>query len=281
MRITHTATLLALTLTTAAHAGDLHDGSLKDVGMEPPHHSWTGFSLGLGGGIGATLIHSDVDLTDVLYDDSGEGGPFGPLDSYDSGGETSYGFFTVQLGYDVQFKPRWVAGAFFNYDVAGGNEDKVLDFVSFEVNDDPGRFVEYARSSVEMGDSWTAGGRLGVLATPDTLVYALGGYTEIEARLRAEYGGRTIEGGVTTLRNYAGSRDAELSGFTVGAGIETMFKPGWSLKLEYRYTGLDDASLDVAEGSPNEFDPANLMETDSEFELHTARAVLSYRPMGW
>ena len=70
--------------------------------------------------------------------------------------------------------------------------------------------------------NWTLAARLGWLATPSTLLYALGGY---------------INQSFTTT-GYAGngntlfSSEDRLSGFTVGPGFEMMIAKGWSTRLD-------------------------------------------------
>ena len=74
----------------------------------------------------------------------------------------SHAFGTVTLGYDYQFSPRWVAGAFVDFDFGNRND-----------HTRPGDLVDFTdiRLSQEHGHAWSIGGRLGVLASPSTLLF--------------------------------------------------------------------------------------------------------------
>lgn len=85
------------------------------------------------------------------------------------------------------------------------------------------------------------GARLGLAATPTTLIYAKGGYTN--ARIKARYNngtGSILEDGVT------------LDGYRLGAGIEQKFGllgPRGFAKAEYRYSNyrnLDFGAANIA-----------------------------------
>jgi outer membrane immunogenic protein len=71
-------------------------------------------------------------------------------------------------------------------------------------------------------------GRVGFLASPATLLYAVGGYTGEAVNINATaFGG----GGTANFSTYS-----MLSGWTVGPGVEARIADGWSTKLEYRYS---------------------------------------------
>jgi len=101
--------------------------------------------------------------------------------------------------------------------------------------------------------SWTLAARLGWLATPSTLLYALGGYTNQSVTTTGYAGhGRTIF-----------SSEDRLSGFTVGPGFEVMIAKGWSTRLEYRYSQFETRTL--------------LSGVTMQPSSHTVRAGLAYR----
>lgn len=83
--------------------------------------------------------------------------------------------------------------------------------------------------------SWSAMGRLGWLATPATLLYAVGGYTGEAVNTNAS----AFAGGATaTFNSYN-----VFSGWTVGPGVEARIADGWSTKLEYRYSEYGTQTL--------------------------------------
>jgi outer membrane immunogenic protein len=71
--------------------------------------------------------------------------------------------------------------------------------------------------------------RIGVRATPATLVYAKGGYANSEFRLRT-----------TTAGNAATTLSEKESGWRIGAGVEHAFGSHVYAKAEYRYTNYGD-----------------------------------------
>jgi outer membrane immunogenic protein len=107
--------------------------------------------------------------------------------------------------------------------------------------------------SVDHNHSWSVGGRLGFLAGPSTLVYGTGGYTQAELD-RSGLGAFTF------------------NGYFVGAGFETFLRENWTLKLEYRYSKFEDETV-----LRQEFEGGATATLDLDADLHSARAVLSYR----
>ena len=75
----------------------------------------------------------------------------------------------------------------------------------------------------------TVRGRVGY-AFDSVLIYGTGGYAWSDNRLSA------------TLLGVSGSDSQFHSGWTVGAGVEVMFAPKWSVKAEYLYKSLEGAT---------------------------------------
>jgi outer membrane immunogenic protein len=89
---------------------------------------------------------------------------------------------------------------------------------------------------VKAGRDLYAGARLGFVISPDTMIYAKGGYTN--ARFNTDYS-------VGTARLEQGDN---LDGFRVGAGIERMLGANTYVKGEYRYSHygeLDGYDIDL------------------------------------
>jgi outer membrane immunogenic protein len=93
-----------------------------------------------------------------------------------------------------------------------------------------------AGGAVDAEWQWFVGARAGFLATPETLVYALGGLTVLEGGFRFEA--------------FEATRLGDIKGLTVGGGAEHIFAPGWAAKLEYRWVSLgsDNAPAGVLDG---------------------------------
>jgi outer membrane immunogenic protein len=83
----------------------------------------------------------------------------------------------------------------------------------------------WARSQIDAFG--TVRGRLGLTPSPATLLYVTGGYAWANNKLDIDVLGATA----SDIRTH--------SGWTVGAGLEYMFAPSWSGKIEYLYTDLD------------------------------------------
>ncbi len=114
----------------------------------------------------------------------------------------------VQGGYDWQFAPNWVLGIEAQYSWLDRNTDPVrVGTVMFSDN-------QKGLGSVT--------GRIGYTWGP-ALLYAKGGYAF------ADYNTSAIQG--TTVVSVNSKSD----GYTVGGGLEYLFAPSWSGKVEYQY----------------------------------------------
>ncbi|MET0239861.1 MAG: porin family protein [Sphingobium sp.] len=149
-------------------------------------------------------------------------------DSLSAGGEdldnsrdgVAYG---VGVGYDIQFGEAIVG-------IEGEWTDSTTKLRSYDI-DVPG---DFARLNTDR--DLYIGGRVGIAATPSTLVYLKGGYTN--ARLETEYR--------TSGSLYSEGRT--LDGWRVGAGVEqkfNLFGPSGYVKAEYRYSNY--SNLDIGD----------------------------------
>lgn len=184
------ATMVALAATPAS-AGDGYG-----EGKQNPAPAWRGFYVGAAAayGIGTSELSVDGDpATDFAV----------------SGAQA-----VLTAGYDVQLSPRWVAGLFADY--AFGEVDFRNSFG--------------ADLLLTLDKQWAIGGRLGVLATPTTLLYVSAGYTA--ADFKATLGPAVLV-------------DATLDGYFVGLGVEQVLGRNLSLKLDYRYSDYEDAKAIV------------------------------------
>jgi outer membrane immunogenic protein len=188
--------------------------------------SWTGCYIGGGGGYGHYYQEN------TAYDDGRGAGPLAQAngrtrisDTYSTGGKGWFG--TVQGGCDYQFNTgNWavVVGAFGDYDFSDIKGRRV-DFLSGGVGNET------------LTDTWAVGGRIGVLALPQLLVYFSGGYTE------ARFGSSTYTNlglplGVLTGQYTQGST---FKGWFLGAGDEYALSimPGLFWKTEARASQFD------------------------------------------
>jgi len=86
--------------------------------------------------------------------------------------------------------------------------------------------------SVDQKLPWfaTLRGRLGYAAGP-WMLYATGGAAWVDYKMEVSALGTTV------------SDDTAKSAWTVGGGVEWMFVPSWSAKIEYLYLDTDDTSV--------------------------------------
>ena len=101
---------------------------------------------------------------------------------------------------------------------------------------------------LDAGRDLYVGVRAGILATPSTLVYAKGGYTN------AKYNALALDG-ETEFK-----RDVNTDGYRIGAGVEQAIGTNAFAKLEYRYSNYSSAEIDFS-GDNNTTQPFDV-DTD-------------------
>jgi outer membrane immunogenic protein len=246
------ASVAAVLCAGGAQAADLSHVSMKDAPVYAPVNSWTGFYIGAGGGLGATnqdLKASEAWNKPVLVLESAQLSNNKPANGKSAelngvGGEG--GFATIQVGYDRQLDQHFVAGVFFDYDFADIGSKATFT-----------NFGKTKSISSTLTDSWTAGGRLGYLVNANTLVYALGGYTQAHFDMPFKLNG-------------------DFDGWTLGAGIETALGGSWFLKGEYRYTDLDEKTLHSFTSKSGYYSS----KLTDQADVQSGRLVLSYKLSG-
>ena len=149
-------------------------------------------------------------------------------------------------GQDDQKIDGLLYGGGIGYDVAAGG---ILLGAEGEVTGSTARSGQNAYTStfgfgrVRQGRDLYVGGRIGFLASPTTMVYAKGGYTNAHLRVLA--------GDTNTTTDTA----FNLDGYRVGAGVEHAISRNTYAKVEYRYSNYGRAQVDYASGGQsNKFD---------------------------
>jgi outer membrane immunogenic protein len=157
----------------------------------------------------------------------------------------------VQGGFDYQFAPNWVIGAEAQYSWLGGGNNSGVLFPA-------GTLV--SGSTDQLG---SVTGRFGYTWGP-TLLYAKGGYAWRDSpNINVSLGGAGVP--FTTTGN-------SQNGYTVGAGLEYMFAPNWSAKIEYQYYNF--GSTTFTSGTPE------IVGARFRDDEHTVKAGLNYH-FGW
>ena len=157
----------------------------------------------------------------------------------------------VQGGADYQFSNNWVIGAEAQYSWLTGNGGNGTAF--------PGGVIASANND-QLG---SVTGRLGYAFGP-TLLYAKGGY----AWRNNDNLGVTVAGIPAAFTVDRDRRD----GFTVGAGLEYMFAPNWSVKGEYQYYNFGSTTFTSG--------PAPIVGARFRDDEHTVKLGINYR-FGW
>ena len=147
-------------------------------------------------------------------------------------------------------------GAGFDF-AAGG----ALLGVEGELTDSTAKSKRYGYGSdfgfgrVDAGRDWYVGARAGILATPSTLVYVKGGYTNLKLNVLA---GNT---NATTDTSF------KLDGWRLGAVAEHAIGRNTYAKIEYRYSNYERGDINYGNGA-----------TSGRFDVDTDRhqVVASY-----
>jgi outer membrane immunogenic protein len=216
--------ILALLLSSAlvpaaAQAADM-PVKAPPVAPLPPPITWTGFYIGAN--IGGAWSNNDASFT--TFD-------LTPLASGSGSNNTAGVVGGGQLGYNWQIN-NWLIG--FEGDFNGSSQKRSNTFTD----------VLGGVFDTEAQVQWfaTARGRLGYVNGP-WLIYATGGGAWVN-----------FKGTITdSVNGTSFSDETTRSGWTVGGGVEWMFLPNWSAKLEYlfidvgdrTFTDLNGNSLDV------------------------------------
>ena len=157
----------------------------------------------------------------------------------------------LQGGFDYQFSNNWVIGAESQYSWLAGNSGGGVAF--------PGGTVASANTD-QIG---SVTGRLGYAFGP-TLLYAKGGYA-----WRNNDNINVATAGTPAVFTTNGNRR---DGYTVGAGLEYMFTPNWSVKGEYQYYNFGSTTFTSG--------PAPVVNTRFQNDEHTVKVGINYR-FGW
>jgi len=156
----------------------------------------------------------------------------------------------VQAGADYQFATNWVVGIEGHYSwLSSNNNGTAFPAVGTVIRDDRGL------GSITGRLGWTWG---------PALFYAKGGYAFVDSKLGVTVAGVPVA--FATTGNHK-------NGYTIGAGLEYMFAPNWSVKGEYQYYNFGNTTF-VAPS------PAGLAGTSFRNNEHEVNVGVNYR-FGW
>jgi len=283
------AAAIALALSAgSAFAADLPSHKAPPY-IPPPPPLWTGFYLGVNAG----YTWSESNSVRIGTGSAGFNPvqPAAPIFAANyallSSGvfPANHGGFIGggQIGYNWQFANTFVVGV--EADIQGiAGSSSGSSTVSGLVDQGGNRIASVVSVQKNLDYLGTVRGRLGFLFTPSLLVYGTGGLA---------YGGVTtsaniaqiISGSLIAPGFGAGSFSDTRVGWTVGGGLEWMFWPNWSAKVEYLYYDLGNVTYGVSPVAPILQPPAlgagaamfvNFPQATTRFDGHIVRAGLNY-----
>lgn len=209
---------------------------------DTPAAKWTGCYVGAQAGYGATHHDTSLDLTSP-----GLSGSILELPLSSQGGLVG-----VHAGCDMQVQ-QLVFGAFADYSWLSQTMSINSPLL--------GQFVAGLNplARIELDTTWTVGGRAGLIVAPNTLVYALVGWTRLDTTDLTLVGGN-LTAGVPTLE-----------GWTFGGGIDVEIAKNVRLGAQYRYTHFDSADIGILSGG------GGSLSMDLQPDMHTVQGRLSYK----
>lgn len=233
---TSVAALGALAFVSQANAADIYSGgSLKDAPAYIPPPMWTGFYIG--GHLGAAWANLDTNRNtffDVI-DNVDPGVGFGGRNLNSTGA-----FGGVQFGYNFQ-----ASGCCFVYgievDIGGSSNDSERTFTANTFDGYGGGHAMAVTVKSEGGFYGDATGRLGY-TFGNALVYAKGGFAWFDPNLKVHAELTDAYGNIATFNR--DNNNNTLTGWTVGAGLEWMLNPNWTLKVEYLHFDFSNDNND-------------------------------------
>jgi outer membrane immunogenic protein len=203
-----TVGILAVGLAAPASAADLPARTYSKAPMMAPAPmiDWSGFYIGAEGGYGFG--------SDRLFFP----GPLTSTGRFDTSGAMAGGV----IGYNWQAPgSSWVFGVEGNFDWADIGGTAVCPAAAFDCR-------------TNLNEIFTGTGRIGY-AWSSVLLYAKGGYAWTNDRADVVIPG-------TGIVNDGTSRSGR-DGYTLGVGLEYMFAPSWSAKVEYDYYNFSSKTL--------------------------------------
>jgi outer membrane immunogenic protein len=262
-------TLLAAAATVALSAGSAFAADLPSkkapefLPPPPPPPLWTGFYVGLNAG----YTWEDNRNVPIV---SGAIPPFTPAIGWAGTavlGTNTDGFIGGgQIGYNYQFGNSFVVGV--EADIQGIARDNgtVAALGGF------GPIASSFSASKTLDYLGTVRGRVGYLVTPTLLVYGTGGFAYGQGSLNTSL--------VQTVGPFVGISGVSFSdtrvGWTAGGGVEWLFLPNWSAKVEYLYYDLGT----VTTLSPLNYSPVlglvGWTTSTGRFNGHVVRAGVNY-----
>jgi outer membrane immunogenic protein len=256
----------------------------------PPPPMWTGFYIGINAG-GTWSGSNSTTITSVPVFSSPTLSPFGISEFNNitaggngalSGGGNSGFIGGGQIGYNYQFYNNLVAGIEADIQGIAGSSSNTST-ASIIPTTIPGiNTVSTLFASRSLNYLGTVRGRLGYTITPTLLVYGTGGLA---------YGGVNSTVGIFQQADVplvdngpfgsAGRLSNTRVGWTAGGGVEWMFLPNWSAKVEYLYYDLGTVTYSAGVRAATLLDGVtpiwtHVSQASTRFNGNVVRAGINY-----
>jgi outer membrane immunogenic protein len=209
--------------------------------------SWTGWYGGLNGGYIDANGQVNTDATSLTFPSDPTTTTTMAAAATNQFKHRSSGFLGgVQFGYNYQWAPQFVVGVEADFQGSSlrgdaSTSNSVPTNTTFGAN--TGSWQTSTTVSRRLDYLGTVRARVGVASVPNLLIYATGGLayggvkSDTSMTLNGVTPGTNPPPG-STSGSYSGTR----TGWTVGGGLEWMFLPRWSTKVEYLYYDLGSAT---------------------------------------
>ncbi|MGH6837861.1 MAG: outer membrane protein [Methylocella sp.] len=249
------ASVGAMALTGAALAADLPSRAPPPVYLPPPPvFTWTGLYAGINAG-GTWSSSNSVQTTAVPIEPAAA--------TFESELALSSALATTsvpvsnsgfigggQIGYNYQFYNSWLIGIEADIQGVAGNSSSSSVSASGVPAGFPTETITSTVSASKRLDYFgTVRGRLGFLVTPTFLAYGTGGLAYGGVRSSVQIDQQNLDTVATDFGapfSSFGSLSNSRVGWTAGGGVEWLFLPNWSLKVEYLYYDLNSASFGLS-----------------------------------
>jgi len=250
---------------------------------------WTGWYVGVNAGylnsVGRTNTNAVISSTSTSAEESP-----GLVNSATNQFNGRPGGFLggAQAGYNYQFSSSFVAGV--EADIQGTTLHRDFSVTKTVTSNYQGaNWITTTAVSNRLDYLGTVRGRVGVTPRPDLLLYSTGGlaYGGVHSSTQINFNNDSTSffNGIFVVAPGAtsGSLSDTRFGWTAGGGLEWMFLPNWTAKLEYLYYNLGSASYATGGYSVNASFPfaggtaAVATGTSVRFEGDIVRIGLNYK----
>lgn len=224
----------------------------------PPPAMWKGFYVGLNaGGLWsnsgsaqistypiATALTGSANPQNAIYATSLNGAlNIGSTNGFVGGGQAGYNWQPGLMNNNLIFG--------FEADIQGvivtGSKSRIVNNIWPVAAPNNGSVWNNLYANGNMNFFGTVRGRVGYLVNPTLLVYGTGGlaYGGVNANVNLSQYGFSSGGVANQLATGTANYSDVQVGWTGGGGLEWMFMPNWSTKVEYLYYDLGSSNLEL------------------------------------